>query len=157
MRAWGKGSQKVYAELDPRLQKYLDRVLQEVADISLVCGHRGQVEQNEAFYAVPQRSKLQWPNGNHNKFPSTAVDFQPYPYPDSEPKLWAALAYVAGRVIEMARQDGVTIRWGGDWNSNGDLTDQSFDDLFHREISEDNPDAVTIGSSLNPTAFRLRD
>lgn len=154
MRKWGDRSAKVYSEVHPTLQHYLDRALQEVADISLVCGHRGQVEQNEAYYAVPQRSKLQWPNGKHNSYPSTAVDFQPYPMPDSEPKLWASLAYVAGRVIEMARQDGVTIRWGGDWNSNGDLTDQTFDDLFHLELVEETPNE-TIGTSLHPSSFRL--
>ena len=136
MNKWGERSLEVYETVDPVLQHYLDRALQEVADISLICGHRGQVEQNAAYYAVPQRSKVQWPNGKHNQFPSKAVDFQPYPMPDSEHKLWASLAYVAGRIIQMAAADGVEIRWGGDWNSNGDLTDQNFDDLFHLEIVE---------------------
>jgi peptidoglycan L-alanyl-D-glutamate endopeptidase CwlK len=156
MRKWGEKSKAAYDTLDPRLQHYLDRVLQEVADISLVCGHRGQVEQNEAFYAMPQRSKLQWPDGNHNEYPSKAVDFQPYPMPDSEHKLWASLAYVAGRMIEMARQDGIVLRWGGDWNSNGDLTDQNFDDLFHIEIVE-STDAIPSGTSLSAYNFRMRD
>lgn len=134
MNIWGTKSLEVYATLDPRLQHYLDRVLQEVADISLVTGHRNQHDQNEAYYSTPQRSKLLWPKGKHNRLPSLAVDFQPYPYPAREEKLWASLAYVAGRLIQMAAQDGITIRWGGDWNSDGDLTDQNFDDLFHLEI-----------------------
>jgi hypothetical protein len=37
-------------------------------------------------------------------------------------------------MIEIGRQEGVTLRWGGDWNRNGDLTDNNFDDLFHMEI-----------------------
>lgn len=134
MRGWSKASKEVYDTLDPRLQHYVDRALQEVADISLVCGHRGQAEQNEYYYSQPQRSKLPWPEGKHNKLPSLAVDFRPYPMPDRPEKLWASLAYVAGSIIQMAAEDGITIRWGGDWDSDGDLTDQSFDDLFHLEI-----------------------
>lgn len=134
MRKWGKGSVAVRETLDPRLQHYLDRVLLEVADITLICGHRGQAEQNEYFYGKPQRSKLPWPKGKHNKLPSLAVDFKPYPMPDRPEKLWASLAYVAGRIIQMAAEDGVCIRWGGDWDLDGDLTDQDFDDLFHLEI-----------------------
>jgi hypothetical protein len=54
--------------------------------------------------------------------------------PKDKAKLWASLAYVAGRIIQMAAEDGVLIRWGGDWDSDGDLTDQTFDDLFHLEV-----------------------
>lgn len=136
MRKWGKKSKAVYEELDPRLQYELDWALKNVADISLLCGHRNQHDQNEAFYGEPQTSKLAWPNGKHNKLPSMAVDFTPYPRPNRPEKLWASLAYVAGRVIEHAKRNGVTIRWGGDWDGDGDLTDQNFDDLFHLEIKE---------------------
>ena len=132
MRSWGKQSQKVLSELDSRLVKYLDRALQEVADISLICGHRNQADQMKAYFSG--NSKLMWPKGRHNSLPSKAVDFQPYPMPKDKAKLWAALAYVAGRIIQMAAEDGVRIRWGGDWDSDGDLTDQNFDDLFHLEV-----------------------
>ncbi len=134
MRKWGTRSLEVYNELDPRLQHYLDRVLAEVADVSLTCGHRPQAEQNAAYYAIPQRSKVMWPNGRHNSLPSLAVDFRPWPMPNRPEKLWASLAYVAGRIIQMAAEDGVVIRWGGDWDGDGDLTDQNWDDLFHLEI-----------------------
>lgn len=136
MRKWGKRSKRNYDTLDPRLQFYLDWALQEVADISLICGHRGQKEQNEYYYGSPQRSKLPWPKGRHNKLPSMAVDFQPWPMPNRSEKLWASLAYIAGRIIQRAAQDDVVIRWGGDWDGDGDLTDQNFDDLFHIEIKE---------------------
>lgn len=137
MRKWGKKSEKVYKTLDPRLQKIMDRVLQEVADISLISGYRGEREQNELY--VSKRSRAMYPDSKHNKFPSVAVDFQPYPLPHREEKLWAALAYVAGRTIEIGIQEGVALRWGGDWNRNGDLTDNRFDDLFHLEIMEIDP------------------
>lgn len=132
MRTWSARSKAVYEQLDGRLQRVLDRVLQEVADISLTTGFRNQADQDRAFAAG--NSKVEWPNGKHNRSPSVAVDFQPYPYPKSELKLRAALGYIAGRMMEIGKQEGVTLRWGGDWDGNGDVTDQTFDDLFHMEI-----------------------
>ena len=134
MRKWGDRSLRVYRTLDPCLQRIMDRVLQEVADVSLVSGHRTPDEQNELFDRGA--TKVRWPDSKHNAIPSRAVDFQPYPYPANEPKLWGALGYIAGRAMAIAKEEGVTLRWGGDWNGDGDTTDQKFDDLFHLEIVE---------------------
>jgi peptidoglycan L-alanyl-D-glutamate endopeptidase CwlK len=134
MRAWSHNSRKVYNTLDPRLQRVMDRILHEVADVSLVSGHRDQEEQNDAFDEGV--STLRYPDSKHNSLPSIAVDFQPYPYPNYEPKLWGALGYIAGRALGIALEEGVTLRWGGDWDGDGDTTDQSFDDLFHLEITK---------------------
>lgn len=134
-RRWSQRSLEVYLELDPRLQELADWLLHNVADISLIDGHRTKEEQDEYFEA--NVTTVRWPNSKHNKLPSLAFDFQPYPYPTSEPKLWAALAYVAGHAVMWGKQKNIRIRWGGDWNSNGDLTDQNFDDLFHIEIAGD--------------------
>ena len=38
------------------------------------------------------------------------------------------------RVVQWGIHTGVDIRWGGDWNRNGDITDNGFDDLFHFEV-----------------------
>ena len=108
-------------------------VRDEVSDISILEGHRGRFRQNKAF--AEGNSKVQWPNGKHNRKPSQAVDFQPYPVPERKEKLWAALAYIAGRAIEIGKRRGLTVRWGGDWDGDGDLTDQNFDDLYHLEVS----------------------
>lgn len=136
MRKWSARSQACYDQLDPRLQKVLDVILRDVADISLITGHRNQHDQNELFYGEPQRTKVRWPNSKHNKQPSLAVDFQPYPMPNRVEKLWASLAYVAGYAKGIAKADGVNLRWGGDWDGDGDLTDQDFDDLYHLEIKD---------------------
>ena len=134
MRKWGTRSLKVRAELDLRLVAVVDRLLHEVTDLSLISGHRGKEEQNALL--AQKKSKLEFPQSKHNNFPSLAVDFQPYPMPDTEAKLWGALGYIAAHAIIIGREEGVCIRWGGDWNRNGDLTDQTFDDLFHLEIVE---------------------
>ena len=132
MRTWGKRSREVYATLDERLQRVLDRVLLEVADISLICGFRDRDAQDAAVAAGA--SKVAWPNGKHNKWPSLAVDLRPYPMPKRKEVLWAALGYIAGRMIQIGIEEGVGLRWGGDWDRDGDVTDQSFYDLFHIEI-----------------------
>ncbi len=44
------------------------------------------------------------------------------------------MTYFAGLVRGIAVSWGVKIRWGGDWDMDGDLKDNSFDDLVHFEI-----------------------
>jgi hypothetical protein len=131
MRKWGDRSKEVLQTLDEDLQWLCNTILYEVADVSLTCGHRTQAEQ-DALY--PLFTKLQWPNGKHNSYPSRAVDLQPHPLPETEEKLWGALGYIAGRAVEIGKRRGLKVRWGGDWDGDGDLTDQSFDDLFHIEL-----------------------
>lgn len=132
MRTWSKRSKKVYDTLDPRLQVLVTRIRDEVCDISLIYGYRDRELQNTMFEAGA--STLRYPDSKHNRRPSRAVDLQPYPYPEYEPKLWGALGYIAGHAVRIAKEEGFDVRWGGDWNQNGDLTDQNFDDLFHLEV-----------------------
>lgn len=137
MRRWSDKSRLIYDQLHPNLQVLVRRLRDEVADISLVYphgGHRDAETQNELNRAG--KSKVRWPYSKHNRYPSHAVDIAPYPYPHYEPKLWGALGYLAGRAYDIAAEEGFKIRWGGDWDEDGDLTDQSFDDLFHIELKE---------------------
>ena len=133
MRTWSGRSKAVYDTLDERLQRLVTRIRDEVCDISLICGHRGEEEQTRYFERGA--SKVEYPNSKHNKAPSLAVDLQPFPYPMHTPKLWGALGYIAGQAEHIARQEGFEIRWGGDWDGDGDMTDQNFDDLFHIEVT----------------------
>lgn len=41
--------------------------------------------------------------------------------------------YFGGFVLGTAQQMGIKIRWGGDWDGDRDVHDQSFDDLPHFE------------------------
>jgi peptidoglycan LD-endopeptidase CwlK len=132
-RVWGRNSSDNLEGCSLDVIWLMCSVLEEVADISIICGHRGEEAQNKAF--LDGVSKLRWPHGKHNSYPSQAVDFQPYPKPQRKEKLWASLAYIAGRAIEIGKRRGLIVRWGGDWDSDGDLTDQNFDDLFHLEVS----------------------
>lgn len=129
MNVWGRGSQRVWETCVPKLKEVFDIVLQ-LRDLSAIQGHRGKEEQNRYF--EEGTSELKWPNGNHNSYPSEAVDVQPSPY--VEETLREDLSYIAGLVIAVGHMLGYDIRWGGDWNENGETSDNNFDDLFHFEL-----------------------
>jgi len=153
MRTWGTISTEVYDTLDERLQRVMTRVRDEVCDVSLLEGFRNEEDQNQFF--DNGTSKVRWPDGKHNRNPSLAVDFQPYPWPGRESLQYAMLAYVAGAAIAIAREEGITLRWGGDWNSNGEITDETFLDLFHLEVSEPNNETNTNSRNVSVAADRV--
>jgi hypothetical protein len=128
---WGAESLAVRATLDERLQLLVDKLLWYM-DVSLLDGHRDEREQSTLY--GQEKTQVKWPNSKHNATPSLAVDMQPYPRPEKEEELWAGLGYMAGLCFMIAAQHGFAVRWGGDWNRNGSVADNNFDDLFHIEI-----------------------
>jgi peptidoglycan L-alanyl-D-glutamate endopeptidase CwlK len=102
-------------------------------DCSVVWGHRGQADQDAAF--ASGASKLKWPNGEHNKKPSRAVDVAPWI--NGKASGDSAECYTfAGFVLGLAAALGLDgrIRWGGDWDQDDQVRDQTFNDLWHFEI-----------------------
>lgn len=95
-------------------------------------GHRGEAEQNAAF--EKGNSELQWPNGKHNRYPSYAVDVAPLKKGTLDWNDRALFYYFAGYVMATAEKLGLNIRWGGDWDMDGDLHDQKLVDLPHFEV-----------------------
>lgn len=78
-----------------------------VTDITVLCGFRGEKEQNEAY--AKKASKLQWPNSKHNKLPSLAVDMAPYPIDWSVAGLPAFRA-LRKYTLSVAERLGIKIR-----------------------------------------------
>lgn len=113
---------------DPLLVKLFLDVVGDF-DCTVLCGHRGQLEQDELYYRG--LSKLQFPSSRHNAKPSKAVDVAPYPinWNDKE-----RFYYFAGFVKGRASVINLPIRWGGDWDDDTDLKDQTFIDLCHFEL-----------------------
>lgn len=128
MPTFSKISKDRLATCDERLQKVFNEVV-KYFDCTIVQGHRGQAEQDAAY--ASGKSQLKWPNGNHNKFPSKAVDVMPYPidWTDRE-----RMTLFAGFVMGIGISMGIDIRWGGDWNQNDQVKDNKFDDLPHFEV-----------------------
>ena len=77
------------------------------------------------------KSQLEYPKSRHNLVPSMAVDVCPYPIDWNDRERFS---YFAGYVRGVAAGMGIDIRWGGDWDSDGEVKDNSFDDLPHFEL-----------------------
>ena len=130
MPTFGKTSLERLGTCDERLQRVFKEVIKYV-DCTIICGHRGEKEQNEAFAAG--NSKKQWPNGEHNKTPSRAVDAAPYPVDWNDSNRFR---FFAGFVVGVAATMGVKIRWGDDWDRDLNLSEHAFKDLPHFEVED---------------------
>lgn len=132
MPAFSQRSATNLAECDHHLQVLFNAVA-KYRDCTILCGHRGEAEQNQAY--SEGKSKLQFPQSKHNREPSIAVDVAPY---INGRVSWDAndCRYFAGFVmgIAAAMNMGGRIRWGGDWDSDADTTDNRFNDLVHFEL-----------------------
>ena len=65
-----------------------------------------------------------------------AVDLLPYPYNINGIDVWAdkqRFAVLAGLMFAAAALEGVSIRWGGDWDGDGNNADSKFHDMPHYE------------------------
>lgn len=106
----------------------------KVFDCAVIEGFRSEAEQNKAYHAG--KSKLKWPQSKHNQTPSRAVDVVPW-HKEPPHVRWNdmdSFIYMAGIVKGIASEMGIGIRWGGDFNMNNDLKDQSFIDAPHFEL-----------------------
>jgi len=119
----------------------------KIIDFSTDNSHRNKRYQDQAFAAG--RSKVQFPNSKHNTSPSNAIHFNPWPImwpdnlyeldPEKAAKMLGRFYLLSGIVIGVSSQlynQGIIstrIRWGGDWDGDGDILDQTFDDLTHFE------------------------
>ena len=133
MPRFGTRSKNNLATCHPDLQRLLNEVIKHY-DCSVICGHRTKEDQNKAYHEG--RSKIKWPNGKHNSSPSMAVDV--VPWFSTKPNIrWndsKKFYHFAGYVLAVADQLGINLRWGGDWDGDGELHDQTFMDLPHFEL-----------------------
>jgi peptidoglycan L-alanyl-D-glutamate endopeptidase CwlK len=136
MAKFGMESESNLATVDPELVRVLRTAIQ-IKDFKVICGHRGEEAQHEAF--LSGASKLDWPKGKHNSLPSKAADVRPWdqttgkavPYSNS-----VEYAMLAGVILACAHLLEVRVRWGHDWNSNMLTTDEQgkLVDMPHFEL-----------------------
>lgn len=138
-------------EVDPILQKVIGRV-GALLNITLTCGIREREAQEIAFSTG--KSKVKWPQSKHNLNParnavfSLAIDLYPsdidmkvlnYQVKTPEDRIrllkeYQKFYYLAGFIKATAENMGVKVKWGGDFNSDNDFTNDSFIDMPHFEL-----------------------
>ena len=116
--------------LDNGLKLVLKEAIKHI-DFSILQGHRGNDEQDELY--AEGKSQLKGGQSKHNTYPSQAVDIAPYPYPSNDEKGLNQIYYLAGYIMGLAKQMGVSLRSGADWDMDNDVRDTKFVDAFHFE------------------------
>lgn len=106
----------------PELRKLFNEVIKHV-DCTVIEGRRNEDRQNKLF--EEGRTKVKYPNSNHNFIPSRAVDVVPYPID------WDNINrfhHFSGVVMGIASQMGLKVKWGGEF--------KNFFDGPHYELRE---------------------
>jgi len=136
---FGQRSEGELKTCSEALQRVTRRALAYgVLDFAILEGHRGQAKQDR--YYAEGKSRLKFPNGNHNAYPSNALDAIPCGsdgkvLPQDHKGLREALHFLAGLMFAAAAEEGVVLRWGGAWDGPAKVAEpQKFDDLFHFEV-----------------------
>ena len=104
----------------PDLQKLFNEVIKHF-DCKVICGHRGQIDQDLAY--TQGKSKLKWPQSMHNATPAEATDVIPFPV---DFKDIHKFYYFGGFVVATAIQLKIPVVWGGSWTK--------FVDMPHYEL-----------------------
>lgn len=142
--AFGRHSQEQLAGVDDRLVRVCKRALSYgLIDFRVDSGARTDEEQAELYAqgrtkpgtivtnAKPGQSKHGvGPLSGRDK--SHAVDLIPVAPVNWEDR--ERFAMLAGIMFVAAREEGVDIRWGGDWDGDGQTRDERFRDSPHFEL-----------------------
>lgn len=135
MPEWSASSRKKLDGVHPELRTLFDKVVQYY-DCQVLEGERS-FEQQQANVANGVSETM---DSKHLKRPAEAVDVAPYPvvWPKAGTpgyhKDLGRFYYFGGFVLGIAEAMRIPLRWGGDWDSDRDVKDQSFDDLVHFEL-----------------------
>lgn len=124
MPKFGKRSKKRLKGVDSRLVNVMNEVI-KMMDITIIEGVRSQERQLELLESGATKVK-------HSKhMDGKAVDVAPYPIDWGDRDRFH---YMGGMIMGVSQQMGIKIRFGGDWNMNGIISDNYFDDLVHFEL-----------------------
>jgi len=109
---YGDASRARLSTCHSDLQRLFKALAEDGWDIAIVCGHRTEEAQSEAY--ANQKSRLSWPHSRHNKSPSIAIDAAPWingaiPW-DADDSVWIQFA---GIVMSKAAELNIDIIWGG--------------------------------------------
>ena len=126
MYRFGKKSKARLKGVDPKLVNVLNELI-KIMDVTIIEGLRSAERQQELL--EKGATKVKYSKHMEGK----AVDLAPYPI-DWEDR--DRFHYMGGMIRGIAKQLNINVRWGGDWDSDGETKDNRFDDLVHVEIRD---------------------
>ncbi len=122
------------SEAHPKLQKVFYEVIKHW-DCTIIDGKRTRTEQEKNVARGVSKTMHSKHLEQEDGF-SHAVDVGPYPVNWNDPVYAFECRFFAGFVLGIATSMGIKLRYGGDWDSDKDLNDQTFNDLVHFELVE---------------------
>ena len=126
MPKFGKRSKERLRGVDTRLVNVLNELI-KIMDVTIIEGLRSK--QRQEILLKEGKTKTKFSKHIEGK----AVDLAPYPI-DWEDR--DRFHYMGGMIRGIAKQLNINVRWGGDWDGDGETKDNKFDDLVHVEIKE---------------------
>jgi peptidoglycan L-alanyl-D-glutamate endopeptidase CwlK len=126
MYKFGKRSRERLRGVNVKLINVLNELI-KMMDVTVIEGLRSADRQKELL--AKGATKVKYSKHMEGK----AVDIAPYPI-DWEDR--DRFYYMGGMLRGIAQQLGVKVRFGGDWDGDGETKDNNFDDLVHIELKE---------------------
>ena len=124
MPKFGKRSKERLRGVDARLVSVLNELV-KIMDVTIIEGLRSEQRQEKLLKEGSTKTKFS------KHITGKAVDLAPYPIDLNDRDRFH---YKGGMIRGIAKQLNVPVRWGGDWDSDGETKDNRFDDLVHVEI-----------------------
>ena len=124
MPRFGRRSKERLKGVDTKLVNVLNELI-KIMDVTIIEGLRSEERQEKLLKEGKTKTKFS------KHIQGKAGDLAPYPidWEDRE-----RFHYMGGMIRGIGKQLNTDIRWGGDWDSDGEIADNSFDDLVHVEI-----------------------
>ena len=126
MPKFGKRSRERLKGVNAKLVNVLNELI-KIMDVTIIEGLRSEKRQAELL--KEGATKVKYSKHMEGK----AVDLAPYPvdWEDRE-----RFHYMGGMLRGIGQSMGIKVRWGGDWDSDGEIKDNNFDDLVHVELRD---------------------
>ena len=124
MPKFGKRSKERLRGVDARLVSVLNELV-KIMDVTIIEGLRSEQRQEKLLKEGSTKTKFS------KHITGKAVDLAPYPIDWNDRDRFH---YMGGMIRGIAKQLNVPVRWGGDWDGDGETKDNKFDDLVHVEI-----------------------
>lgn len=122
----GSKSKERLSTVKPELQSVVKKAFETVPfDVTVLEGIR-TVERQKELVAKGASKTM-----NSKHITGDAVDLAPYPIDWDDKSRFNELSK---HMLQAASELGIKIRWGGDWNMDGDWKDESFYDGPHFEL-----------------------